>query len=70
MMINNIQMYVELFQMRFLVHFTIIKNLGIHTEMISDGAADLIAKDIIDNKFKGINNNKTITAFSLELKIV
>ena len=44
------------------------KNLGIHTEMISDGAVDLIAKDIIDNKFKGINNNKTITAFSFGTK--
>lgn len=44
------------------------KNLGIHTEMISDGAVDLIAKDVINNKFKGINNNKTITAFSFGTK--
>lgn len=44
------------------------KNLGIHTEMISDGAVDLIAKDVINNKFKGINNNKTITAFCFGTK--
>lgn len=40
------------------------KDLGIHTEMVSDGAVDLIKKDIINNRFKGINTNKTITAFS------
>lgn len=44
------------------------KDLGIHTEMISDGAVDLIAKDIINNKYKGINNNKTITAFCFGTK--
>lgn len=44
------------------------KDLGIHTEMISDGAVDLIAKDVINNKFKGINNNKTITAFCFGTK--
>ena len=36
--------------------------------MNSDGAVDLIAKDIIDNTFQGINNNKTITAFSFGTK--
>jgi acyl-CoA hydrolase len=40
----------------------------IHTEMISDGAVDLIKKDIINNKFKGVNNNKTITAFCFGTK--
>lgn len=44
------------------------KDLGIHTEMVSDGAVDLIKKDIINNKFKGINTNKTITAFSFGTK--
>jgi acyl-CoA hydrolase len=44
------------------------KDLGIHTEMISDGAVDLIKKDIINNKFKGVNNNKTITAFCFGTK--
>lgn len=40
------------------------KDLGIHTEMISDGAVDLILNDVINNKYKGTHLNKTITSFS------
>ena len=29
------------------------KDLGVHTEMISDGIVDLVANDIITNKYKG-----------------
>ncbi len=39
------------------------KNLGIHTEMLSDGVIDLIQNDVINNKYKGYNDNKTITSF-------
>ncbi len=39
------------------------KNLGIHTEMLSDGVVDLIAKDVINNKYKGTHLNRTITSF-------
>lgn len=39
------------------------KDLGIHTEMLSDGVIDLIQNDIINNKYKGYNDNKTITSF-------
>lgn len=39
------------------------KDLGIHTEMLSDGAIDLIAKDVVNNKFKGTHLNRTITSF-------
>jgi acyl-CoA hydrolase len=39
------------------------KNLGIHTEMLSDGAIDLILNDIINNKYKGTHCNRTITSF-------
>lgn len=39
------------------------KNLGIHTEMLSDGAIDLILSDVINNKFKGTHLNRTITSF-------
>lgn len=40
------------------------KDLGVHTEMISDGIVDLVAKDIVNNKYKGTHNNRTITSFA------
>ena len=40
------------------------KDLGVHTEMISDGIVDLVAKDIVNNKFKGTHSNCTITSFA------
>ncbi len=39
------------------------KDLGIHTEMLSDGVIDLIKKDIVNNKYKGTHLNRTITSF-------
>ncbi len=39
------------------------KDLGIHTEMLSDGVIDLIQKDVVNNKYKGFHNNQTITSF-------
>ncbi len=41
------------------------KDLGVHTEMFSDGLIDLFDKDIINNKFKTIHPNKTVTGFAL-----
>ena len=40
------------------------KDLGVHTEMISDGIVDLIKNDIVNNKFKGTHLNRTITSFA------
>jgi acyl-CoA hydrolase len=39
------------------------KDLGVHTEMLSDGVIDLIQNDVINNKYKGYNDNKTVTSF-------
>lgn len=39
------------------------KDLGVHTEMLSDGIIDLVANDVINNKYKGTHHNKTITSF-------
>lgn len=39
------------------------KDLGIHTEMLSDGAIDLILNDVVNNKYKGTHANQTITSF-------
>lgn len=39
------------------------KDLGVHTEMLSDGVVDLIQNDIINNKYKGTHTHRTITSF-------
>lgn len=44
------------------------KDLGVHTEMFSDGVIDLIEKDIITNRYKRIHPNKTVTGFALGTK--
>ena len=44
------------------------KDLGIHTEMLSDGAVDLILNDVVNNRFKGTHNNRSITAFCFGTK--
>ena len=41
------------------------KDLGVHTEMFSDGIIDLFEKDVINNRYKQIHPNKTVTAFAL-----
>ena len=44
------------------------KDLGIHTEMLSDGVIDLILKDVVNNKYKGTHRNRTITSFCFGTK--
>lgn len=44
------------------------KDLGVHTEMCSDGIIDLFEKDVINNKYKKIHPNKIVTAFALGTK--
>jgi acyl-CoA hydrolase len=41
------------------------KDLGVHTEMFSDGIIDLVEKDIVNNKYKKIHPNKTVSSFAL-----
>ncbi|HNP24405.1 MAG TPA: acetyl-CoA hydrolase/transferase C-terminal domain-containing protein [Panacibacter sp.] len=41
------------------------KNLGVHTEMCSDGIIDLVEKDVINNRLKKIHPNKTVSSFAL-----
>ena len=41
------------------------KNLGVHTEMFSDGIVKLVADDVINNKMKRIHPNKTVTGFAI-----
>ena len=41
------------------------KNLGMHTEMCSDGVIDLYANGVINNKFKKVHPGKGVSAFAL-----
>lgn len=41
------------------------KDLGVHTEMFSDGLIDLIAKDVVNNRYKNVHPNKTVSSFAL-----
>ncbi len=44
------------------------KDLGVHTEMLSDGVIDLIKNDIVTNTYKGTHSNRTITSFCFGTK--
>lgn len=44
------------------------KDLGVHTEMCSDGIIDLVEEDVINNKYKKIHPNKTVSSFALGSK--
>jgi len=44
------------------------KNLGLHTEMFSDGVIDLILKDVINGNKKGINPGRTMATFLMGTK--
>ncbi len=44
------------------------RDLGVHTEMCSDGIIQLIENDVINNKYKNIHPNKTVSSFALGSK--
>jgi len=44
------------------------KHLGAHTELLSDGIAELMKKGVIDNTRKSINRGKTIATFCMGKK--
>lgn len=44
------------------------KNLGVHTELLSDGIVDLIEKGVINNSRKSILRGKTVASFSMGCK--
>ncbi len=44
------------------------KDLGVHTEMFSDGIVDLILAGVINNRKKSIHPNKVISGFALGTK--
>ncbi len=44
------------------------KDLGVHTEMCSDGIIDLVLNDVITNRCKKIHPNKSVSGFALGSK--
>ena len=44
------------------------KDLGLHTEMFSDGVIDLILKDVINGNFKGVNPGRALATFLIGSK--
>ncbi len=44
------------------------KDLGLHSEMISDGVIDLILKDVINGNYKGVNPGRAMATFLLGTK--
>lgn len=44
------------------------KDLGVHTEMFSDGLIDLIEEDVVNNRYKSVHPNKTVSSFALGTK--
>ncbi|MFC6195490.1 acetyl-CoA hydrolase/transferase family protein [Dyadobacter subterraneus] len=45
-----------------------LKNLGLHTEMLSDGVIPLIENGVIDNSRKKLNRGKSVTSFMVGTK--
>lgn len=46
-----------------LTRLTNHKNLGLHTEMFSDGVIDLILNDVINGNYKAINRGRSLATF-------
>ncbi|MGH2664723.1 acetyl-CoA hydrolase/transferase family protein [Flavobacterium sp.] len=46
-----------------LANLTNHKDLGLHTEMFSDGVIDLIESGVINCKYKGVSNGKVLATF-------
>ncbi len=44
------------------------KHLGVHTELLTDGIANLMKKGVIDNSMKSINRGKTTATFCMGKK--
>ncbi len=44
------------------------KHLGVHTELLSDGVADLMRKGVIDNSRKSIDRGKAVATFCMGKK--
>ena len=46
------------------------KDLGVHTEMFSDGLIELLEKGIVTNRYKNIHPNLTVSSFALGTRLL
>ncbi|MCL4457526.1 MAG: GNAT family N-acetyltransferase [Nitrospirae bacterium] len=51
-----------------LAHLNNKKNLGIHTELLTDGVIELMKNGVVDNTKKELNKGKTVAAFCMGRK--
>ena len=65
---STLQMGVGVIPNAVLSRLTNHKNLGLHTEMFSDGVIDLILKDVINGNFKAINPGRALATFLMGSK--
>jgi len=65
---STLQMGIGVIPNAVLKRLTNHKNLGLHTEMLSDGVIDLILKDVINSNFKGIDKGRAVATFLMGTK--
>jgi len=65
---STLQMGIGVIPNAVLKRLTNHKNLGLHTEMLSDGVIDLILKDVINSNFKGIDKGRGVATFLMGTK--
>jgi len=65
---STLQMGVGVIPNAVLSRLTNHKDLGLHTEMFSDGAIDLILKDVINGNYKGITPGRALATFIMGSK--
>lgn len=65
---STLQMGIGTIPNAVLTRLTNHKNLGLHTEMFSDGVIDLILNDVINGNYKGINPGRALATFLMGSK--
>jgi acyl-CoA hydrolase len=65
---STLQMGIGTIPNAVLTRLTNHKDLGLHTEMFSDGVIDLILKDVINGNYKGVNRGRALATFLMGSK--
>jgi len=65
---STLQMGIGVIPNAVLGNLTNHKDLGLHTEMLSDGVIDLILKDVINSNYKGVDPGRGLATFALGSK--
>jgi len=65
---STLQMGIGTIPNAVLTRLTNHKDLGLHTEMFSDGVIDLILNDVITGNYKGINSGRALATFLMGSK--